>query len=58
MFWDISNDATASPEGLVLSAYNSWVIDESLATIRAKSTLAWEIIIDGDGVISTLPVTG
>ena len=56
MFWDISNDATASPESLVLSAYNSWVLDENLATIRAKSTLARETIVGGDGVISTLPV--
>jgi hypothetical protein len=58
MFWDISNDATASRESLVLSAYNSWVLVEDVATIRARSTLANELIVGGDGLISALPLTG
>jgi chitinase len=57
MFWDISNDATASPESLLLAAYNSWVIDENLATIRARSRLTGEIIVGGDGVVGTLPLS-
>jgi len=58
MFWDISNDATASRESLVLSAYNSWVLVEDVATIRARSTLANELIVGGDGLISAIPLTG
>ncbi|MFM8292551.1 MAG: glycoside hydrolase family 18 protein, partial [Planctomycetia bacterium] len=55
MFWDISNDATQSPESLVAAAFASWVLDEDLATIRARSQLTGEIIVGGDGVISSLP---
>jgi chitinase len=54
MFWDISNDATASPESLLTAAYSSWVIDESFATIRARSRLTGEIIVGGDGLIAPL----
>jgi hypothetical protein len=57
MFWDISNDATTSPESLLLAAYNSWVLDESLATIRSRSRLTGEIIVGGDGVVGTLPLS-
>jgi chitinase len=57
MFWDISNDATASPESLLLAAYNSWVLDESLATIRSRSRLTSEIVVGGDGVVGTLPLS-
>jgi chitinase len=55
MFWDISNDATASAESLVLAAYNSWVLDQDMATIRARSALTSEIILGGDGLIGPLP---
>jgi chitinase len=55
MFWDISNDATASAESLVLAAYNSWVLDQDMATIRARSALTSEIIVGGDGLIGPLP---
>ena len=54
MFWDISNDATTSPESLLSAAYASWVIDESFASIRARSRLSGEIVIGGDGVITPL----
>jgi len=54
----LSNDATGSPESLVLAAYHSWVLDEDLATIRARSRLTGEIIVGGDGVISALPPAG
>jgi chitinase len=56
MFWDISNDATESPESLVKAAYDSWVLHDSMATIRSRSTLV-ERIIGGDGVITPLPAT-
>jgi GH18 family chitinase/aryl-phospho-beta-D-glucosidase BglC (GH1 family) len=55
MFWDISNDATGSQESLVRAAYDSWVIDDDVATIRGRSRLTSEIVIGGDGVISALP---
>ena len=55
MFWDISNDATASVDSLVRAAYHSWVLDQDMATIRSRSTLTSEIIVGGDGVIGTLP---
>jgi chitinase len=55
MFWDISNDATASSESLVRAAYDSWVIGDDLATIRGRSRLTGEIILGGDGVITALP---
>jgi chitinase len=56
MFWDITNDALDSPESLLAAAYASWVVDDDLATIRSRSSLTAEIIVGGDGVISTLPV--
>jgi chitinase len=55
MFWDISNDAVNSPESLVKAAYSSWRLRQSLATIRANSSLKGEMIIGGDGVITALP---
>jgi chitinase len=55
MFWDISNDAVNSPESLVRAAYSSWRLRQSLATIRANSSLKGEVIIGGDGVITALP---
>jgi len=55
MFWDISNDATASPESLLSAAYASWVLDEGLASIRARSRLSSEIMVGGDGRLTELP---
>ena len=55
MFWDITNDAVDSPESLVTAAYSSWVLDETFATIRSRSTLTHEQVVGGDGVIATLP---
>jgi hypothetical protein len=52
MFWDISNDALGSAESLTLAAYNSWVLDQDLASIRASSLLSNETIIGGDGRIT------
>jgi len=57
MFWDVSNDATASSESLVLAAYNSWVLDQDMQAIRARSSLTGETIVGGDGVIAALPTT-
>jgi chitinase len=54
MFWDLSNDATNSPESLINAAYRSWVIDDSLEAIRGSSLLTNEIIIGGDGIITPL----
>jgi chitinase len=54
MFWDLSNDATNSPESLINAAYRSWVIDDSLEAIRGSSSLTDEIIIGGDGIITPL----
>ncbi len=56
MFWDITNDATDSPESLVKAAYDSWVLGEDLATIRGRSRLTNEIIVGGDGLIGPLPL--
>jgi len=56
MFWDISNDATDSKESLVTAAYASWVIDDDLAAIRARSSLTNEVILGGDGAIKPLPL--
>ena len=39
MFWDITNDALDSSESLVKAVYDSWVLDEDLATIRERSSL-------------------
>jgi GH18 family chitinase len=59
MFWDISNDATGSPESLITAAYRSWVLGEDLASIRAESSLTGEQIIGGDGMITEMgPQTG
>ncbi|HBB72892.1 MAG TPA: hypothetical protein DC048_00425 [Planctomycetaceae bacterium] len=56
MFWDISNDALGSGESLVGAAYDSWVLDRDLATIRSRSRLTSEIMVGGDGVITDLPL--
>ena len=48
MFWDITNDALDSSESLVKAAYDSWVLDEDLATIRERSSLTNETIIGGE----------
>ena len=56
MFWDITNDALDSSESLVKVVYDSWVLDEDLATIRERSSLTNETIIGGDGVIGPLPL--
>jgi len=58
MFWDITNDAIGSPESLVTAAYESWVLDEDLATIRSRSSLSNETIVGGDGQIGQLPPLG
>ena len=55
-FWDITNDALESSESLVKAAYDSWVLDEDLATIRERSSLTNETIIGGDGVSGPLPL--
>jgi GH18 family chitinase len=57
MFWDISNDALDSKESLVRAAYDSWVLDEDLATIRGRSALSGETVLGGDGRITPLPLT-
>jgi chitinase len=54
MFWDLSNDATNSPESLIDAAYRSWVIGDSLESIRSSSSLTDEIIVGGDGIITPL----
>jgi len=55
MFWDISNDAVGSPEGLVNAAYQSWVLDRDLTEIRGDSSLTGEVVVGGDGAITALP---
>ncbi len=57
MFWDITGDAIGTSESLVDAAYESWVVGDSIATIRGRSKLSAEIVIGGDGVISALPTT-
>ena len=57
MFWDITGDALGTTESLVDAAYESWVLGDSIATIRGRSRLAAEIVVGGDGVISALPTT-
>ena len=57
MFWDISNDATESGESLVRAAYDSLILGDDLAAIRSRSSLTGEVILGGDGVISSLPPT-
>jgi len=54
MFWEVSNDVDSS-ESLIRAAYDSLVMGEDLATIRARSRLTGEVIVGGDGVIATLP---
>jgi chitinase len=56
MFWDISNDATGSPESLVSAAYSALMLRRSMVDIRNQSTLKGEVIIGGDGAITVLPV--
>ena len=55
MFWDISNDAVGSPDSLVKAAYESWVLDRTMAAIRAGAPLPTEVVVGGDGVIGALP---
>ena len=57
MFWDISGDALGTSESLVDAAYESWVLGDSMSTIRARSKLITEIVVGGDGVIAALPTT-
>jgi GH18 family chitinase len=55
MFWDITGDALGTSESLVDAAYESWVLGDSIGTIRSRSKLMAEIVVGGDGVISSLP---
>jgi GH18 family chitinase len=57
MFWDITGDALGTSESLVDAAYESWVLGDSMSTIRARSKLMTEIVIGGDGVIASLSTT-
>ena len=57
MFWDITGDALGTSESLVDAAYESWVLGDSMSTIRARSRLMTEIVVGGDGVIASLPTT-
>ena len=57
MFWDITGDALGTSESLVDAAYESWVLGDSMSTIRARSRLMTEIVIGGDGVIASLSTT-
>ena len=57
MFWDITGDALGTSESLVDAAYESWVLGDSMSTIRARSKLIAEIVVGGDGVIASLPTT-
>jgi chitinase len=57
MFWDISNDAVTSPDSLVKAAYDSWMLHQSLATIRTNSSIKNETIIGGDGAITAIPAS-
>ncbi len=57
MFWDITGDALGTSESLVDAAYESWVLGDSMGTIRARSKLMTEIVVGGDGVIASLPTT-
>jgi hypothetical protein len=47
----------APSASLVKAAYSSWVLGNTLAAIRANSSLTGEVIIGGDGAITALPVT-
>jgi len=55
MFWDTTSDALDSPESLIAAAFASWVKGDDLDTIRGRSSLSHEVIVGGDGIISTLP---
>ena len=57
MFWDITGDALGTSESLVDAAYESWVVGDSMGTIRARSKLMAEVVVGGDGVIAALPTT-
>ena len=56
MFWDLSNDATNSPDSLISAAFRSMVLEEDLADIAADSDLPDPIIMRGDGEIGSLPL--
>ena len=56
MFWDLSNDATNSPDSLISAAFRSMVLEEDLAEIEADSSLPDPIVIGGDGQIGPLPL--
>ena len=56
MFWDLSNDATDSPDSLISAAFRSMVLEEDLADIQSDSSLPDPIIVGGDGVIGPLPL--
>ena len=56
MFWDLSNDATNSPDSLISAAFRSMVLEEDLAEIEVDSSLHDPIVIGGDGQIGPLPL--
>jgi hypothetical protein len=56
MFWDLSNDATGSPDSLISAAFRSMVLEEDVAEIKADSSLPDPTIIGGDGEIGPLPL--
>ncbi len=56
MFWDLSNDATNSPDSLISAAFRSMVLEEDLAEIEADSSLPDPIVVGGDGEIGPLPL--
>ena len=56
MFWDLSNDATNSPDSLISAAFRSMVLEEDRAAIEADSALPDPIIVGGDGAIGPLPL--
>ena len=56
MFWDLSNDATNSPDSLISAAFRSMVLEEDLAEIEVDSSLPDPIVIGGDGQIGPLPL--
>jgi GH18 family chitinase len=52
MFWDLTNDATDSPESLITAAFRSLVLEDDFQSIRESSSLRNEVIIGGDGEIN------
>ena len=56
MFWDLSNDATDSPDSLISAAFRSMVLEEDVADIQSDSSLPDPIIVGGDGEIGPLPL--